>query len=248
MIISKFLNKHHSIIVEVLYLAVMIYVFSMYVYPFLSGQGWESVQRVWDRWQTLNAGVLAFSAAVVGFSISKYKVEQDRINELSAVRVYLPNALGKVSAYTEDAKKFVDLAFRKLDDDKYFLETDVPVMPDEVFDVFSHAIKYSSGNVKDRLAKIIELQQILMARLCGLGEFARGKGSTFYVKSQKYEFYYLISEVKYLSDSLFSFARRKTDDIDEEVNIENAFSALGFDLIPEFNDFARRNQGRSTLD
>lgn len=39
----------------------LLYVICMVVAPYLAdGSSWDYVQKVWDRWQTLNAGVLAF--------------------------------------------------------------------------------------------------------------------------------------------------------------------------------------------
>lgn len=50
------------------------YVCSMFVAPIFQGDfSWGYVQAVWDRWQGLNVGVLAFAASLTAFSISRGK-------------------------------------------------------------------------------------------------------------------------------------------------------------------------------
>lgn len=48
----------------------LIYIIAMFIVPWLRFKNWDSVQAVWDRWQTLNAGALAFLASVLAFNCS----------------------------------------------------------------------------------------------------------------------------------------------------------------------------------
>lgn len=237
---TKFFHKHHASVIEVLYWVFLVYVFSMYVFPWFSGGGWIYVQKVWDRWQTLNAGVFAFAAAVVGFSIAKYRFEQDRINELSSVRALLPNALNQICSYCDDLKDLTDNAFDVLNFDVGDFDFQPPVFSAEIYDIFSRAIKLASGDVKEQLAKILEVQQVVDARINSLVLSARRESRVRYVRSQRYEFYRKIAELRFRTDSLFPFARREMEDIDSAIGMEDAYRILGFNLIPEFLDFVQR--------
>lgn len=192
----------------------------------------------------MNAGVFAFAAAVVGFSIAKYRVEQDRISELSSIRVLLPNALNKLSDYCGELKVFVENSFHHLSDERGDFVCQEPVFPSDVYDVFSRAMRCSLGDVRDRLAEILELQQIVSSRVSGLGSSVRGNSETRYTQINKYDLYYKISELKCMTDSLFSFSRREMEAVDDSISIKNSFGIYKFDLDSGFMDYVHKRKIR----
>ncbi len=64
------------------------YLFAMFIYPLCSEDSWKDIQAVWDRWQALNVGVLAFAASVTAFYISHYKLEKQQERDFIATRAF----------------------------------------------------------------------------------------------------------------------------------------------------------------
>ncbi len=72
----------------------------MLAYPwFVRPRGWEHVQLVWDHWQGLNVGKLAFLSSVIEFNISCYNAEQQRAHKFLAAKAFLPIALDGLCSY-----------------------------------------------------------------------------------------------------------------------------------------------------
>lgn len=64
------------------------YLVAMLAYPWWSEKGdWDGVQAVWDRWQALNVGVLAFTASVIAFYTSHYRMIEQRKQDYVAANV-----------------------------------------------------------------------------------------------------------------------------------------------------------------
>ena len=67
------------------------YIISMALLPWINQEfKWAGVQDVWDRWQTFNAGVLAFFASVIAFNIARYTDNQKRQRQFVAARSICP--------------------------------------------------------------------------------------------------------------------------------------------------------------
>jgi hypothetical protein len=61
-------------------LAASLYAFCMLIWPWIAGCGdWGYVQNVWNRWQSLNVGMLAFISSITAFNISRYNAEKQSI-------------------------------------------------------------------------------------------------------------------------------------------------------------------------
>lgn len=85
-----------------------IYIYSMLFHPWFNG-GWKYAHAVWLEWQSLNVGILAFSASVIAFNISRYQATQQRRRELVAARAFLPDSLSELTQYLNRLLKYSPL-------------------------------------------------------------------------------------------------------------------------------------------
>ena len=75
--------------------ATIIYFSCMLLYPWIDGNFyWSHVQDIWDRWQSLNVGVLAFISSIIAFNISRFNANKQREREFTAAKAFLPMTLG----------------------------------------------------------------------------------------------------------------------------------------------------------
>ncbi|MCY9814998.1 hypothetical protein, partial [Aeromonas caviae] len=51
---------------------------------------WVEIQKVWDRWQTFNSGMIALLAAVLAINAAQYTEDAKRYRELIAAKSLLP--------------------------------------------------------------------------------------------------------------------------------------------------------------
>ena len=79
---------------------VALYVSSMFIYPWFALEWrWSSVEDVWDRWQSLNVGMLALISSITAFNIGRYNAEKQRKREFMASKAFLPDALSNLASY-----------------------------------------------------------------------------------------------------------------------------------------------------
>ena len=94
---KEFIIKRNSwafLIKIILVLVVTVYVYSMFINPFIEG-GWQGALKVWSAWQALNVGFLAFASSLIAFYISRYNAEKQRQREFVAAKAFLPEALSR---------------------------------------------------------------------------------------------------------------------------------------------------------
>lgn len=96
-----------------------VYAFSMLLVPVLTFD-WVHVQAVWDRWQPLNVGMLAFLSSVVALNIGKYNADRQTQRNFRAAQAFLPDALSELCDYFEQSAKLLREAWeldstRKMD-------------------------------------------------------------------------------------------------------------------------------------
>ena len=78
----------------------VVFAFSMIVWPWIAGRGnWGHVQDVWDRWQSLNVGLMAFIASVAAFNIARYNADRQRARDFLAAKASLPATLSSLNSY-----------------------------------------------------------------------------------------------------------------------------------------------------
>lgn len=153
-----------SILVDVVNYAglplLAIYCFSMFVFPWITGGcSWEHVQAVWDRWQSLNAGALAFIASLVAFNISRFNESRQRERDFVAAKAFLPSTLsGLMEYFTRCASIYETLWASEAAAPVAFTPPDLPAGYREVF---SNCIRHADPTVGSYLSDIlVRLQSI----------------------------------------------------------------------------------------
>lgn len=179
-----------------------IYFFSMFVYPFIAAWGsWNYIQNVWDRWQSLNVGVLAFGASIIAFNISRYKEARQRDREFQAAIAFLPEALSELTLYFRVSAKVYESKWKEGSIGK--LSENLPLQPEGYRSVFGNCIRHARPEVGEYLSRILTNLQIHHSRVNAATE----------ENDQGYNKEYILSclcrlgELQALVNPLFDFAR-----------------------------------------
>jgi len=132
----------------------------MLIHPWIDGgMKWSHVQEVWDRWQALNVGILAFVSSIIAFSIAKYNANEQRAREFTASKAFLPSTLSSLIAYYKASAKFLEAAATKA------APKEAPTPPEEYRSVFSECIRHARPDVGAALTRILVRMQVHDARL-----------------------------------------------------------------------------------
>lgn len=210
---------------------IVTYLASMIVIPFFRGGGdWHYVQDVWDRWQGVNVGMLALIASIIAFTISRYKIEDERKRNFSASRAFLPQELSELTGYCTASMALFAEAWPRAHDSndrcKTPLKTTTPDLPGGYKEVFRDCIKNAEPDVGDFLSNILMRLQIHHTRLKGLVEEFQ-PNSSMIVRSENITSYLLrIAEIQALINKIFDFARGQKDFEDSPLEWEDYRNAL----------------------
>jgi hypothetical protein len=175
-----------------------IYFFCMIIAPGIVGD-WNYVQNVWDRWQGVNVGVLAFAASFIAFEVTRYKESRQSEREFLASRALLPEALSELTAYLKDSTRVHMAAWNNA--------APVPpaLIPSEYKVVFANCIRHASSDIGEQLSDILVWLQIHTARL---EEFIANPPSTAAMKKiNALDGLRLVGELQAKVNKLFDFAR-----------------------------------------
>ena len=71
------------------------------------GRSWLTVQEVWDRWQTLNTGMLAFLASYIAISATRLSEVMAARRNLRAAMPALTHTLSGLSKYVDRANNYL---------------------------------------------------------------------------------------------------------------------------------------------
>lgn len=189
-----------------------LYVICMAVAPwFQGGRDWAHVQNVWDRWQTLNAGILAFIASVIALNISKYRVNKQRERQFISARAFLPHALSElITYYKQSAKLFLEVwpCLEKRDERPPFpLASVVPELPESYKETFSRCIEQAEPDVGDYLAMILVQLQVHHARMKDLYASLTQPSHLVVVRANVMSYMYRLAQLQVLVEKIFPFAR-----------------------------------------
>ncbi len=154
---------------------IVIYILSMFVVPLIKNGGdWQIIQSIWDRWQSLNVGMLAFLSSLIAFNISNYNAERQRSREFLAAKSFLPEAFSELTKYCRESMVLFMEAWRRASDDADRCDTALkaatPLLPEGYREIFRECIKAAEPKVGDRLSYILMLLQIHHSRMTGLAE------------------------------------------------------------------------------
>lgn len=234
---------------------IFLYAISMFLAPWFEVQSdWIYVQKVWDRWQTLNTGMLAFISSVIAFNIAKFNSNKQRERRFIAARAFLPHALSALTSYFKSSSRLMLEAWERLGDPGLDrsrpLEANFPELPEEYKETFSRCIADAEPDVGDYLAYILMRLQVHHSRLRELNDsFSEGNRSVL-VRENIKSYMYRLGELQALTNRLFDFARGFESfggsDLDWD-DYSNAYSNL--DIWPEDIDdlegFTQRAIARS---
>jgi hypothetical protein len=141
-----------------------IYGFSVFVFPWITSNGsWQYVQEVLDRWQTLNAGALAFLASLVAFNIARISENEQRERDFRAAKAFLPSTLSSLMEYCSASARLLEVLWQSSG------ERRTPItcvqLPDGYREVLSNCIRHSTPEIGECLVRILVRLQVHDARL-----------------------------------------------------------------------------------
>lgn len=245
---ENLVNRLYKITVPLL----VIYFLCMFILPwFLTSFSWEKVQNVWDRWQSLNVGALAFSSSLIAFSISKFKEEKQREREFRAAQSFLPEALSELSNYLKLSSRILkDRAEKSLSNNRNkYIKTpgtenlpgctlfeleqfEIPAVPDNYKEVFTNCIRHAKPDVGEYLADILRELQIYNSRIQDMNA----------ENLQSYDMYYKtclyrLGELQALINNLFDFARNESDQLEPFANKWEDYDIAYRNLSIRLEDF-----------
>lgn len=210
----------------------VVYSFSMFVYPWIDNSwSWAHVQAVWDRWQTLNAGALAFLASLVAFNVSRYNDNLQRERDFVSAKAFLPTTLSSLMEYCSRCSEIYGALWgtngHALASIKY------PNLPSDYKEVFSNCIRYADPDVGTYLSDILVQLQIHEARLRDVVAQSDAAPAHVVDRYTLLAYLYRLGELYALIGNLFGFARGeeafKVKSLVWE-DFRNAYGILDLDL------------------
>jgi hypothetical protein len=216
-----------------------VYLFAMYVFPWFDGHWtWAHVQAVWDRWQTLNAGALAFLASLIAFNIAKFNENVQREREFVAAKSFLPSTLSALMEYFSRSARVLE-GLWEANGHPLAPPLNYPELPPGYREVFSDCIRHADPQVGSYLSSILVQLQIHDARL----RDAQSHGADDHIAgTDRYSviaYLYRLGELYVLVAKLFGFARGEEAFESKTLNWEdfrNAFGILDVEVDDIFID------------
>lgn len=215
---------------------------------------WKVVQEVWDRWQTLNAGVLAFIASVIALRISKSNENKQRQRRFVAAKAFLPHALSELMIYFKGSAAFLLEAWERVDE-KHLLPLEplaltTPEAPQDYKGIFKDCISEADDDVAALMASLLTKLQIFNARITEVESSFKPDRKLIVISENIRVYLYNLAELQALINNLFGFARSMEDFSDAKLtwdDFKNAYSNLDIwiDEIDGLEDFTKRAISRS---
>jgi len=184
----------------------VLYSFSMFAYPWIEGSwSWPHVQAVWDRWQTLNAGALAFLASLVAFNVSRYNDNLQRERDFVSAKAFLPSTLSSLMEYFSRCAEIYESLWGT--DGHASTPIKYPNLPSDYKEVFSNCIRYADPDVGTYLSDILVQLQIHEARLHDVVAQSDAAPAHVVDRYTLLAYLYRLGELYALVGKLFGFAR-----------------------------------------
>ena len=216
-----------------------LFALSMIVWPWIAGRGnWDYVQDVWDRWQSLNVGLLAFISSVVAFNIARYNNDRQRSRDFLAARASLPAILSSLTDYFSISANLLVSAWQVNRASSPTLT--VPVLPHGFQSVFADCIRHAEPDVGEYLAKILARVQIHDSRMRSCVDALSSPDDASPVRYNLIAYIFRLGELQAMVDKLFDFARNMGEFDQtplEWSDFQNSFSTLNI----QSQDFAIDN-------
>lgn len=229
---------------------IAIYIASMIVAPWFANESsWQYVQDVWDRWQTLNTGMLAFIASVVALNISTFHEKKQRQRRFVAAKAFLPNALSELTVYFRSAAALLYEAWECLEE-----KPEGTLMPltrtsldvsEKYKETFRNCISEADDDVAILMASILTKLQIFNARIREMDSSYKPDRMSIVVPNNIKVNLYNLAELQALVNNLFGFARSMEDFSDVNLvwdDFKNAYANLDIwvERVDGLEEFTKR--------
>jgi hypothetical protein len=218
----------------------LLFAFSMIVLPWIAGHGsWEYVQGVWDRWQSLNVGLLAFISSVIAFNIARYNNDRQRAREFLAAKASLPATLSGLTDYFTESSKLLLNAWKTTTQSSSSLV--IPPLPHGYQSVFADCIRHAEPEVGEYLAKILARVQIHDSRMRSCAKSLTTPNVVSPFRHNLVTYFFRLGELQAMADKLFDFARNIGEFDPSPLQwpeFENSYSVLGIwpsDIVVDTN-------------
>ncbi len=183
-----------------------LYAISIFIFPWVDGHGdWTYVQNVWDRWQSLNVGMLAFTSSIIAFNISRFNAEKQRERDFLASKAFLPAALSELVSYFKASASVFKQGWESESGNQPNFES--LILPKEYKEIFGTCIRHANPSVGNYLTQILIELQIHDARM---RDYITQQGGGNHFTPDKYNliaYFYRLGELQALVNKLFDFAR-----------------------------------------
>lgn len=185
---------------------VLIYMGSMFIYPwFALGWDWQQVQNVWDRWQSLNVGMIAFASSITAFNIARFNAEKQRGREFRASKAFLPDALNELSSYLASSAAVFVAGWNASRGEP--MNVTAPSPPPGYKEIFRDCIRHAERDVGDFLSRMLVRLQVHSARLEGYLEQQRDRTWMSPDQFNLISYLYRLGELQAMVNKLFPFSR-----------------------------------------
>lgn len=224
-----------------------LYLIAMIIYPSIEGN-WEHVQSVWDRWQSLNVGILAFLASVVAFNISIFNARRQQERDFIASRAFLPEALSSLCSYLKSCTALLIEARQKITqkDTESTLSIPVPNLPIEYKEIFSRCISLAPPDISNHLVKILMKLQIHNTRIKSLSNSFDANSRALLTHPHMLSHFYITGELYALINMMFKTARGLDNFKSDNLSIEHMTNSylnleINFETIDGLIEYTKRS-------
>lgn len=216
----------------------VVHFISMVLYPAYDQKfNWQKIQGVWDRWQTLNAAMIALAASLIAFQVTVYREDKQRQRNFVAARSFLPEAFSELAMYCRQSARVFNEAYGRLPRIAHNtpitagrintpLTEPLPVPPEGYRQTFQECIQQADDAVAKRLSYILMRLQVHNSRLREL-HLACGPSSARIFSNEDFISYvYRLAEIHALINRTFEFARGNEEFNSAPLTFEDFRNAL----------------------
>jgi len=187
-----------------------LYVTCMFIIPLVQSAGdWAYLQGVWDRWQSLNVGMLAFISSIIAFNISRFNAEKQRERDFLASKAFLPEALSELTTYCRESALLLNEGWGVQPGSSPTLK--VPELPKEYKSIFGECIRHAEPEVGDYLSQILVWLQVHDSRIRSYAKQYHSTGQFQSQKSLLITYFFKLGELQAMVNKLFDFARNMAE-------------------------------------
>jgi len=156
----------------ILGVAILTWFLTAIIAPVVEHHDWVEIQIVWDRWQSVNMGMLALSASVIAFAAAQYHEHQMTTRKMHAARAFLPERLSELTEYCRLGMRTLEVAWQRASDDaddsSIPLSPAPPPLPPGYRGVFKENLQYAPDTVVKQLTQILGDLQVHESRMRSL--------------------------------------------------------------------------------